>query len=387
MLLRWIIRLEKAIVTAVLLSYMTSYSIQKQHSIGVAAAAVSFETESMMENGGTTMSQECLPKRQRKIEVDEVFVVCDHQNNNDGEDDGSEDASNEGDDDFAYTNRPSCRTGDLGKVAIGFTVRNELPSDSTIFVSVKTHYFGRSATIRNRTDLCSFSNLGYVNDEDGSFYNPNNNYIDGNEDSGDGGDDDSLNGNDLCPIQDGVHYMLLESFTVEELSSSRKSSWQEFKPDLTVSFYLDADDSTPLIGCVQTGTKAKQALAQRRSRNGIMALIASIVSFVVVFGLCLHNQKQRRKAKALLENNRVASMIRRYNYRRSNTNGSSSGFVMMESSIPRRDSENDLFARGGPSFNNNNNSNSSRSFNHDRSSWQQPVPPRDPPPPWANQHM
>mmetsp|Transcript_9342 Transcript_9342/g.27870 ORF Transcript_9342/g.27870 Transcript_9342/m.27870 type:complete len:179 (+) Transcript_9342:351-887(+) len=159
MLLRWIIRLEKAIVTAVLLSYMTSYSIQKQHSIGVAAAAaaaaaVSFETESMMENGGTTMSQECLPKRQRKIEVDEVFVVCDHQNNNDGEDDGSEDASNEGDDDFAYTNRPSCRTGDLGKVAIG--------CESFVFYSCPgASRLSSVATIpQHRAALCEQSFLG-----------------------------------------------------------------------------------------------------------------------------------------------------------------------------------------------------------------------------------
>eukprot|EP00536_Pseudo-nitzschia_multiseries_P008748 jgi/Psemu1/305962/fgenesh1_kg.228_\ len=180
--------------------------------------------------------------------------------------------------------------------------------------------------------------------------------------------------------------MLLDSFAVQELSSSRKSTWYEFKPDLSVSFYLSADDSSPPVGCVQTGTKANQALAQRRSRNGVMALIASIVSFVTVFGLCLHNQKQRRDALTLLENNRVASMIRRYNYRRSNTNGSSSG-LMMGSNLPRRSSEDDLFARRGGPSNNSSINNSSSNFAYDHNDRQPAVAPRDPPPPWANQHM
>jgi len=387
MLLRWIVRLEKAALTAVLLSYITSYSIQQQqqqqqHPI-LVAASTSFATESIMENGATTISQECLPRRQRKIDVTEVFIVCDHQNNNnDGEDDRSED----GGDDVFNTNKPACRTGDLAKVAIGFTVSNNLPSNSTIFVSMKTHYYGRRATIRNRTDVCNFANFGYINDGDGSFYSPNN-YDDdndnGDENSGDGGDDDEADSgrvNSLCPIQTSVHYMLFASFTIQESSSSRKSNWQEFKPDLSASFYLSTDESSPPIGCVLTGTKAKHAMAQRRSRNGVIALIVSISSFVTVFALCLLNQKQRRQAVELLENNRVASMIRRYNYRRGNNSGSSSG-LMMDSSVRRRSSEDDLYNR-----NDDDNSSNNRDFSFDHTN-QQPVAPPNPPPPWANQHL
>jgi len=69
-----------------------------------------------MENGATTISQECLPRRQRQIDVTEVSIVCDHQNQ---DDDRNEDNNNNNDDGISYTNSPSCMTGDLGKIAIG----------------------------------------------------------------------------------------------------------------------------------------------------------------------------------------------------------------------------------------------------------------------------
>lgn len=236
------------------------------------------------------------------------------------------------------------------------TVRNELPYNSTIFMSMKAHYYERSATIRNRTDICGYSNLGYINDEDGSFhsqsYGNNNDEYDGFR-------------NALCPIQTGVHYMLFTSFTVQDLSSSspssyRKSSSWEFKPDLSMSFYLTEDTSSPLIGCVETGTKAKQALAQKRSKNGVLALFVSIVAFVTVFALSLHNQNQRKRAVEMLENNRIASMIRRCRNRKSSSNGSVTNLSM----------DQDYFGDSSRNF---------HSMDHpDRN----PTQSRDPPPPW-----
>ncbi|VEU37432.1 unnamed protein product [Pseudo-nitzschia multistriata] len=356
MMFRLMFRLDKAVLTTLLLSWTMSYFLCGKDAAVLVEASTSFSMESMMENGSTTISQECLPWWQRQIDVAEVFLVCDHQSG-DGED---------GDDQYYYTNRASCRTGDLGKVALGFTVKNQLPYDSTLFVSIKTHYYGRSATIRNRTDVCSFSNLGYIN-ADGAFYSSGSNNDD-NGDADDGGEGGDGSGNPLCPIQAGMHYMLMESFTLQDSSASRTSNWQEFKPDLSVSFYLSSDESSPPIGCVLTGTRAKHALDQRRSRDGVIALIVSVFSFVIVFGLCLHNQKQRKKAVELLENNRVASMIRRYNYRKSNSGGSSTGLMMGSSNhVPRPPPGDGLFP-GGPCGNHHAN--------------RQPAPHRDLPPPW-----
>ena len=108
-MLRCILRLEKAALMAVLLSYITSYSIQQHFAV------MSMSTNSILDNGATTISQECLPRRQRKIDVTEVSIVCDHQQ---ADDDQSQSEDNN-DDRISYTNRPSCMTGDLGKVAIG----------------------------------------------------------------------------------------------------------------------------------------------------------------------------------------------------------------------------------------------------------------------------
>jgi len=99
---------------AVLLSYITSYSIQQHFAV------MSTSTNSIFDNGATTISQECLPRRQRAIDVTEVSLVCDHQQaDDDDDDDQSQSEDNNNDDRISYTNRPSCMTGDLGKVAIG----------------------------------------------------------------------------------------------------------------------------------------------------------------------------------------------------------------------------------------------------------------------------
>ena len=249
---------------------------------------------------------------------------------------------------------------------IAVTVRNELPYNSTIFMSMKTHYYGRSATIRNKTDICSYSNFGVVDDSDGSFYSQSyNGNVDNNDDDDEGGG--SSSSNSFCPIRTGMHYMLLTSFTVQEVSS-RNSNWG-FTPDLTMAFFLSTDEFSPLIGCVETGTKAQNALNLKRSKNGVLALFLSISSFVTVFALCLHNQGQRRRAVELLENNRVASMVRRYHYRRSNTAGSGS---MGTGLAPVLEDETCSDGSGGGG----NNSNFDPTTRNSTAS-------RDPPPPWG----
>ena len=112
-------QLEKAALMAVFVSYILSnYSTttHQHHSIVVSGMS--------MENSAATISQECLPRRQRKIDVVEVFLVCDTQNGNgddkSGDNSGDDNSNNDDDgDSISYTNRPSCMMGDLAKVAVG----------------------------------------------------------------------------------------------------------------------------------------------------------------------------------------------------------------------------------------------------------------------------
>jgi hypothetical protein len=187
---------------------------------------------------------------------------------------------------------------------------------------MKSHYYGRSATILNRTDICSHSNFGYIDESDGSFHSPSY-YNDNDNDIENYGGSGISNG--LCPMRTDMHYMFLASFTVQELRS-RNSNWK-FTPDLSVAFFLSDDDessSISLIGCVETGTKAQLAIDEKRARNGAMALILSIVFLVAMFALCLHNENQQRRSVKLLEHERMTSMIRRYRYRRRNSDQSTS---------------------------------------------------------------
>ncbi len=61
-------------------------------------------------NGATTISQECIPRRQRQVDVTEISIVCDYQASEDNDDATSQR--------FSYSNKPTCLSGDLGKVAI-----------------------------------------------------------------------------------------------------------------------------------------------------------------------------------------------------------------------------------------------------------------------------
>jgi len=202
--------------------------------------------------------------------------------------------------DVSYTNKPTCVAGDLGKVAIGFSIKNEMPYNSTIYMSMRTYSYGKSATISNRTDLCTYPNLGFIG-RDGFLYLAS--------ESG-----------SLCPLRSDVHYLLLTSFTVPELS--RRDSYVEFTPDLMVWFYASPEVASPVIGCVETGTLAEFSLSKNRSKRGALALILSIFCFVATFSLCLHGYSRRRQAAEAMKTNRLSSMIRRYNYRRSNPSGS-----------------------------------------------------------------
>jgi hypothetical protein len=187
------------------------------------------------------------------------------------------------------------------------TIRNELPYNSTIYLSMQAYYYGRTATIRDRTDVCSYSNLGFIGN-DGSFYQ-------------------STEGNSLCPLRSDVPYLLLTSFTVQQLP---RDANLEFTPDLIMWFYATPEDydtsgsSSSRIGCVETGTLAQVALNQRRSTRGAVALIVSIFCFVTTFGLCLHgfSGRRRRDEAGWSEPNRLASMVRHYRYRRTNRSGS-----------------------------------------------------------------
>lgn len=87
-------------------------------------------------NGAAAISQDCIPRRQRQVDVTEVSLVCDHQasyssssygDGSDGDQNGSDDQGDHDDDysyrDVSYANKATCLAGDLGKVAIGCTWR------------------------------------------------------------------------------------------------------------------------------------------------------------------------------------------------------------------------------------------------------------------------
>jgi hypothetical protein len=182
---------------------------------------------------------------------------------------------------------------------------------------MQAYYYGRTATIRDRTDVCTYSNLGFLGN-DGSFYH-------------------STEGNSLCPLRSNVPYLLLTSFTVQQLS---RDSSLEFTPDLIMWFYATPEDydaigsstststqSSSRIGCVQTGTLAQVALNQRRSTRGAVALIASIFCLFITVGLCYHGFSGRRRRRdsataGLSEPNRLSLLVRQYHYRRTNHSGS-----------------------------------------------------------------
>ncbi len=74
-----------------------------------------------LSNGATIISQDCLPRRQRQVDVTEVSLVCDHHASNNDDADDSNGNSYNYNRDVSYTNKRTCLPGDLGKVAIGCT--------------------------------------------------------------------------------------------------------------------------------------------------------------------------------------------------------------------------------------------------------------------------
>ena len=105
--MRWRIRIERTALAAGLLVAATSIR-----------CVVSNTTLQYLKNGGTTISQDCLPRRQRQVEVTDVSLLCDHLANDDSTDDDSNHYYYR---DVSYTNKVTCLPGDLGKVAIGCT--------------------------------------------------------------------------------------------------------------------------------------------------------------------------------------------------------------------------------------------------------------------------
>ena len=167
-------------------------------------------------------------------------------------------------------------------------------------MSMRAFSHGKSVILRNRTDVCSYPNLGFVG-KDGFYYAA------------------SETGS-LCPLRSDVQYLLLTSFTVPTLS--QWDAYVEFVPDLVVDFYATPDDASPMVGCVETGSLARMALERERANKGAAALFISIFAFMTTFALCLYGYSRRREAAEIIEKNRVASMIRRYRYRKENPSGS-----------------------------------------------------------------
>jgi hypothetical protein len=175
------------------------------------------------------------------------------------------------------------------------TVKNQLPYNSTIYLSMEVFSHGRSMRIYNRTDICVYPNLGIIS-KDGFYFEATESSI-------------------LCPLRADVHYLLLTYFTVPELY--RRDSYVEFIPDLMLFFHATADSSSPMIGCIETGNLAKLSLDQQRANRGALAFFVSIFCFVATSSLCLYGYSRRRQAVDLLESNRIPSIIRRQLHRKS----------------------------------------------------------------------
>jgi hypothetical protein len=111
--MRWTLKIEKLALSIAILVAVSSLRCV----ISNAASSLPY-----LSNGATIISQDCLPRRQRQVDVTEVYLVCDHQaattddDTNEGDGNGNNYNYNR---DTSYTSKATCRPGDLGKVAIG----------------------------------------------------------------------------------------------------------------------------------------------------------------------------------------------------------------------------------------------------------------------------
>jgi hypothetical protein len=160
-----------------------------------------------------------------------------------------------------------------------------------INITIQASFYGFTASIQNRTDLCSFGSLSYSKSDNDDAYRPS------------------------CPLKKGS-YELFTSFTVPQFFRDKTL---DFTPDLHLEF-IDGDDGT-LIGCADTGTRAMMDNARQHSLRGSRAFVFCILLFLVLFAICLVGHGRKRRAGSTPGTNRSAAVVRRYHYRRTTRNG------------------------------------------------------------------
>lgn len=163
-----------------------------------------------------------------------------------------------------------------------------------INITIKASFYGYTAVIRNRTDLCEFGNLGYTSDDD---------------------DDTNSNYAPSCPLRKG-QYQLYTAFTVPQFIPDKEVS---FTPDIYLEF-TDANDDH-LLGCATTGAMATLDRGRRKSIRGARIFAVSVVLFCTTFAVCLIGHRRKKRGAHLLGSQKNASIIRRYHYRRTTRNG------------------------------------------------------------------
>jgi hypothetical protein len=167
-----------------------------------------------------------------------------------------------------------------------------------INITIKASFYGYTAVIRNRTDLCEFGSLAYTSDDDDDTNtNNNNNYA------------------PSCPLRKG-QYQLYTAFTVPQFIPDEQL---HFTPDMYLEF-TDADDGH-LLGCAKTGAMATLDRGRRKSIRGARIFAASVVLFCTTFAVCLIGHRRKKRGSHLLDSQKNASIIRRYHYRRTTRNG------------------------------------------------------------------
>jgi hypothetical protein len=337
-------RLRKAATVVLLISF----SLVGQ---GFSNAVV----KDRVRKGELTISKECQINRKTSVRIEDVSLVCDSTGSyNDDDEDYDED-----DDDAntnygrysSYTNEITCLPGDNAKLTIDCTYSQSIAGLDDAQISPAMHYdairyntmqhntswklmhflivflslshlsltvnilgkwnytiginitieasfYGYTAVIRNRTDLCEFGNLAYMSNDDDDTNNNNNNYA------------------SSCPLRKGK-YQLYTAFTVPRFISDKEV---HFTPDMYLQF-TDADDGH-LLGCANTGAMATLDRGRRKSIRGARIFAASVVLFCTTFAVCLiGHRRKKRGGSHLLGSQKNASIIRRYHYRRTTRNG------------------------------------------------------------------
>jgi hypothetical protein len=161
-----------------------------------------------------------------------------------------------------------------------------------LYIDIEARVLGKKVYVQNRTSLCNLDDVTYWGETD---------------DSSGGDDRDAAADASPCPVQDG-EFLVLISFTVPYTSKDARLT---STPDLRVRFY---DDSSNIIGCVETGDLGKVTFGRSMERRGQRFFLLSVLLLCFLISFCLLGNQRRRQRQERAAVNKRASIMRRFHY-------------------------------------------------------------------------